>query len=346
MSYLLDGVDDRGIADQPITGDIPVTVAAWFKTPGNTANQAAAALIATDGSDDQSVTLFAAGAVAGDPVTFQLRTTSNLGVNSTVPPAYAVDTWQHACGVNVSSTDHRAFLNGANKGSSATAKDVTGTLTKLVVGMRGNSTSPFTGRIAEVAIWDVALSDADVALLAAGRSPMSLSTPPIRYYRLKADALDTVTGANGLTITGATLDADHPTVDDPPGAPGGVSGSMQVTGGGQVAVQGRKDALGGSVMSVGGDVSTAGAKAGSGSAQVTGGGTVTMAGSGGAVSPSGTMGVTGGGAVNVVGRKAVSGAAQVTGGGTVTLGGPLPAPALDRPLRPVRLGGGTRATPV
>lgn len=214
MSYLCDGVDDRLVgALAAAKAGAPLSISCWIKGVANTgAARVAAALAATDGVFDNSeyLNLTTAGFLQANT-----RTTSNANAQTLV--AIPDSTWCHGLAVFATGSDRRIYLDGANKVTNTTNRTIAAVLDTIVLGSRADATAFFPGRVAELAIWDAILSDADAAALAAGDSPMSLATAPLRYYRLKTDALD-INGANGLTVTGATVDADHPPVDDPPGS--------------------------------------------------------------------------------------------------------------------------------
>lgn len=75
--------------------------------------------------------------------------------------------------------------------------------------------------IAEVAMWaGEAITDSGViSALAAGGNPLSVRPTGLDVYiPLKTDAIDTVASEAGTVGSGITQNADHPTVDDPPGS--------------------------------------------------------------------------------------------------------------------------------
>lgn len=133
----------------------------------------------------------------------------------------AAGTWYHGAAVIASPTSLIPYVDGVAGTELTTDTGAASAYTRTSLGQVDQTTpqDAFDGLIAEPAIWDVALPAGDIALLAAGASPMSLATRPVRYWRLKddLDLSDLIVGAV-LTNTGATWTASHPTVDDPPGA--------------------------------------------------------------------------------------------------------------------------------
>jgi hypothetical protein len=86
-----------------------------------------------------------------------------------------VNAWNHAVGRCDASGNMNCFLNGAKSTGIVGANDpVTLGKTGIVCIPRNTSYDFYTfeGRIAEVAIWPAALSDLEIAILAAGYSPL------------------------------------------------------------------------------------------------------------------------------------------------------------------------------
>jgi hypothetical protein len=123
--------------------------------------------------------------------------------------------WQHGCGVWASSSSRACYLNGANKGTDSTAI-TTGTLdTGFVgVGSGGSAYAQFwPGSIAEAAVWNAALSDQEVAALAAGLNPRRIRPASLVAYwplwGLASPEPDLSDSANNLTLTASPPAANH-----------------------------------------------------------------------------------------------------------------------------------------
>ena len=208
ISYLFDGVDDNlKVASAPATA-APVTIACWGKSTSQTAAQALACL-GLDGGLNHRFLLYLAGTVGGDPVRAQTRDATPSEASTTT--AYVANSWEHYCGVFAAANDRRAFRNGGSKGTEATTRTPTG-INAFIVGGALTTGAFFAGRIGHVAIWNLALSDAEVASLAAGANPVTIQPANlVDYWPLRDDANDVV-GTRHLTVTGATLDTDNPPV--------------------------------------------------------------------------------------------------------------------------------------
>ena len=136
---------------------------------------------------------------------------------------HVASTWQMATGVWGSDTDRRAFLDGGGKGTDATESILAGTQDTTAIGMMRDSTPnwAFDGQLAECAIWNVALTDAEIAMLYQGGTAMhpGMIRPSalIHYwpiYGITDPEMDLV-GGKGLALAATPLKAEHPQVYRP-----------------------------------------------------------------------------------------------------------------------------------
>ncbi len=126
--------------------------------------------------------------------------------------AFPNTAWHGITGVFTSDSSRDVYLDGGNKGSNAAAK-VAFTPNSLYVGRDPGGTSPFTGKIAYVAIWNRALTSLEVSALATQKPLSAAPSGLVAYYVLLADALDTA-GSNDFTVNGsAGYDVDMPALD-------------------------------------------------------------------------------------------------------------------------------------
>ena len=158
-------------------------------------------------------------------------------------PAHAVssanwtaDTWRHACGVFTSSTSRAAFLDGGNKGTNAT--DLTpANADRIGLGsfLDFSVSSPFGGDIAEAAAWNVALTDAEVAILAKGYSPLFIRPQSLIFYvPLIRDNDEDLIGGLSLSLIQTPDIAVHPPIYYP--APPFLSFPVATVGGVDITV--------------------------------------------------------------------------------------------------------------
>lgn len=173
MSIDFDGTGDYlRISTTSILTAPPITMACWFNADNITAHQPLMEMF--DGSGGfNAFRLGARGELGGDPIVAETqnfltveRASSGIG--------YSAGTWQHACGVWAASNDRRAYLNGAAKGVNVVNVVDPPGLDLLQIGAIATPTSLVSGLIAQAAIWNVALDDAEVGALGMRTPPRSV----------------------------------------------------------------------------------------------------------------------------------------------------------------------------
>ena len=206
---------------EPVTAE-PFTISAWFKIHDIVTNRIIVAVDTPDIAGYQILgCLSASGNVANDPVRAYNYNGSAYGVAAT-STGFTANTWYHACGVFTSNVLRAAFIDGGSKGNNADNR--AGTPSELVIGRRRRNSPIGTwgadgteSYIAEIAVYNAVLSDADVALLAGGTSPQDI-TNLVAYWPLLNDGLDDV-GSNDLSSVGSPIyvPGDHPSISPPAG---------------------------------------------------------------------------------------------------------------------------------
>jgi hypothetical protein len=123
------------------------------------------------------------------------------------------NTSRHVC-VRLSSTTANIYVDGSSVATAAAAIPVQTGMDRLGVGafVRGNVVTFYNGEVAEVGIWNVALTAAEIASLAKGMTCDKVRPQSLVFYAPLVRELQDVKG--GLTITNnntATV-ANHPRV--------------------------------------------------------------------------------------------------------------------------------------
>ncbi len=191
----------------------PFTMACWFYANSSTATSVALGACNFSGADDDRITLNVAGATASDPIQLGAITDGGAGVNAQTSAGYTTGTWTHACGVAASATSRTAYISGGSSGSNTTSRLMTG-LDRLIIGSRrsaGSLGAYHNGRIAEVAVWNVALTAEEVALLATGLQPDQVEPAALRFYAPLVRNIVDRFGAPLSASSGTTV-ADHPRI--------------------------------------------------------------------------------------------------------------------------------------
>jgi hypothetical protein len=113
------------------------------------------------------------------------------GTQSQIAWSYATSTaalsnnvWYHACGVYREANDRSAYINGGNRGNDNVSIIPAPTTYLTRVGQRANlwDNHPFFGSIGEFGVWNVALTDEEVAILAKGYSPLLVRPQSLIIY--------------------------------------------------------------------------------------------------------------------------------------------------------------------
>lgn len=157
----------------PVTTNSALTLACWFNIANTTASHNLIDITNTAG--DNYWSLVAGGDVSGDPVILYVNANNTGETSAQSSAGYTANTWHHACGVVNSATSRTVYLNGGSSGNDTNNKAVHSfTLNNTHLGgfrVGATTFSPLNGSIAEVAVWSVALSAAEVGMLAKGFAP-------------------------------------------------------------------------------------------------------------------------------------------------------------------------------
>lgn len=153
-------------ATPPLTGS-PLTIAAWIQTDDLTVTQVVASIGASGSTHQYS--LIVAGAAAGDPL--RATVTNSVGNVTGFTPAVTAG-WHSAIAVFASDTQATAYLDGTTTASGLGFGGSVSGIDRYFIGRRANNGTAnyFSGDIAEVAVWNVALSLADALEHATGIS--------------------------------------------------------------------------------------------------------------------------------------------------------------------------------
>lgn len=201
----------------PIT-TTPCTLACWFKADDITAQHVLLSVMDDGTGSVDGFYIQAVGNTAGDPIRASVAAAGSFGEAATTT-GYSANTWQHACGVYTSATSRAAFLNGDGKGTSAANRAPSG-LSRTMVGRynAGASNVYSDAAIAEAAIWDTDLTDAEVAILATGVSPLFVRPQNLVFYAplsgSNATETDIIGGAS-ITWINTPTKAEHPRIIRP-----------------------------------------------------------------------------------------------------------------------------------
>lgn len=214
MAYEFNGTSqDFTTSVSPVTGT-PLTMACWFNADNVTAWQQLVAVYSSTASNRPYMGLFLRGDLAGDPVQAGAFT-GGAFISADTTAGYATGTWSHACAVYTSTSSRTVYLNGGNSATTTTTVSAfTPNALRVAVFINSFGTKQFwfDGRMAEVGIWNIALSATDVASLAAGVSCRLVRPDALVFYApLIRDLLD-ARGGIAVTNNNAATVAVHPRI--------------------------------------------------------------------------------------------------------------------------------------
>lgn len=135
------------------------------------------------------------------------------------------DSRWYACGLRKNGTGAGAlavFLNGVSDGTATSNRSIQNTTTPLAIGAQwdgATAVNSHNGRIAEVGIWDVALTDVEFLALASGVSPILVRPANLKGYwpiwAVASPDVDLSPNSINATLSGTAALADHAPVGAP-----------------------------------------------------------------------------------------------------------------------------------
>jgi hypothetical protein len=216
----------------PFYQNYPFSISLWFKTSNITSAQGLGFIGSSTWDTNSSHSynyLYTRGADAGDPVSATVKnglTTERIDTTT----GFSANTWYHVLGVFNSDTDRRVYINGSSKATGST--NINGARDTQYVGIGRVSsitTEDFTGKIAEVAVWSSALSDANAVSLAGGALATEVDAANLESYWPLYDDPNSDAGNTSTNFT-EYGSPSYDTNDSPLGESGvEASGSISLT---------------------------------------------------------------------------------------------------------------------
>jgi hypothetical protein len=120
-----------------------------------------------------------------------MRIGDAAGVDDASGGSVSTGVWTHLCGVKsgTGAGALRAYVNGSSVGTGTSNRSIQDTAQNFVIGSRHTGDLRWDGRIAVVALWNVALSAEEIAALAKGANPLRVRPQNLAaYYPLWTDS--------------------------------------------------------------------------------------------------------------------------------------------------------------
>jgi hypothetical protein len=203
------------VGSAPVTAE-PLTMACWVR-PSVTTNGVILSIGTNGGTSRWQLNH---GATSSDfaqntanIAAFSVDSIGTANGASTDNNVYTVNSWVHAASVFSGSNNRVAYANGIAGTSNTISRTVSGVNRLHIAARIATTVGAFaSGDIAEVGIWNAALTAAEIASLAAGMTCDKVRPQSLVFYAPLVRELQDVKG--GLTITNnntATV-ANHPRV--------------------------------------------------------------------------------------------------------------------------------------
>lgn len=204
MSYDFNGTSQSlSLASAPVTA-APFTIACWFRPTTLTADRG---IISIDSGANSIYYLYSSGTT----LSYFVRQANGANQNIT-SGALNSNTWSHVCAVESSSSNRVLYNNGT--AGTAGSTNLTPSVNEMrIAAARSNTNSIIQwsqGQIMDVAVWNAALTAAEVASLSKGFSPSLVQPGSLVFYApLIRDLIDyaasaTITNNNTATVANNT----------------------------------------------------------------------------------------------------------------------------------------------
>jgi hypothetical protein len=181
MAVLFDDANTESIyRGEAVKTAYPFTMACWFNADALPSDHALMALCHS-GINDRSAIVD----VWNDSGSYRVYVrVCNISWSSVCKTGntFNLNEWNHAAGVFTSNVSRAAYLNGSSA-SASDPKAMPGcNRTSIGALMRTTGCNWFSGKIAEAAIWNVALSSEQIGVLASGVSPVFVRPSELLAY--------------------------------------------------------------------------------------------------------------------------------------------------------------------
>ena len=207
MAYLFTSASSQAIhnsSSAPVTA-FPLTIAAWVKCTTFTGQ----AVCLGNGVALAMITLTAAGQCQA----FSRDNTFTQQVATTATTAANTGDWHHIAGVFASASSRIAYLNGVAS-TENTSSILAATYDRIAIGSRfvGSRDSFFNGDIAEVGVWNGALTAGEIAGQAKGFRCRMIRPQSLRFDLRMIRNLQDLSQALAMTNTNGATVSTHPRI--------------------------------------------------------------------------------------------------------------------------------------
>lgn len=145
-------------------------------------------------------------------VKFRARNTTGVGTTATSTANFTVSRWNMATGVATSTTSRTVYSNAGSNASTTAIRAVTTPTSWAIGGLyQQGAFASFEGYLAEVAVWNVALTTAEITSLYRGTKANQIRPQNLKIYvPLVRERTDTCGNTTAINVSG---DLYSPVVD-------------------------------------------------------------------------------------------------------------------------------------
>jgi hypothetical protein len=212
MAYDFNGTNQSIDASSAVLTAVPLTFACWANVD-NVTTRFAILTVSQSASSINHFVLTLHGALAGDPVTMLTQSDGPVFGEATTSSGFSSSTWTHAGVISSAINSRAAYINGGSKGTNSGSSTPLDLNVTSIGRLWRPSTNAYTdGRIAEAAIWNAALTDAEVASLAKGFKPYRVRPQSLVFYVPLVRNIADLRKGVALTNNNTATVANHPRV--------------------------------------------------------------------------------------------------------------------------------------
>lgn len=209
MAYSFNGTNQYlTTASSPVTA-VPLTIACWANLNVVTGSPT---LLSVQGSGWENS--FILGLRLTDNSLRFFNSGNSVSTSAFQPTAVVKNSWFHAAGVATSLSSRKVYYNYSNTGTSSTTIQAPTLINKIVIGcdFEPNATFFSNGSLAEIGIWNAALSAGEIASLSKGITCDKVRPQSLVFYAPLVRNLQDTKGGIVITNNNAAAISNHPRV--------------------------------------------------------------------------------------------------------------------------------------
>lgn len=202
---------------------LPITIAYWTKPNLTAIGLNSGVILALQAaSGDGRIQVSAGTSTSASGPWYYRAISADNSNNSVIADSPSIPNngmWSHGAGVFASTTSRVSYYNGIAGTEVTTSNDPSAaSFTRSYIGVRrstGLLQLPFIGDIADIAVWNIALTSTEIAILATGVSPLKIRTSNLVAYWPLNGRVGSGEASLFSELDYATRYGAVPVVDDP-----------------------------------------------------------------------------------------------------------------------------------